>query len=38
MYVYTICVLAFHGSQKKAFSPLELDSQMVVNHCVGAGN
>jgi hypothetical protein len=46
MYVCGVpkCVYVYHmhggslGAQKRGLDPLELVVQMVVNHCVGAGN
>lgn len=37
-YLCTTCVLGVQGVLKKVWSPLELKSQKVVNHYVGAEN
>jgi hypothetical protein len=34
----TMCVLSFHGGQKRVSNPLELQLQMAVNHRAGAEN
>lgn len=38
----TTCMLEAHGGQKRALNssgnPLELELQMVVNHCASDGN
>lgn len=37
MYVHHI-YLMLNGSQKVALNPLEIESHMVANHHIGAGN
>lgn len=37
LYVYHICAYCLWG-QKRTLDPQELGLQMVVNHCMGAGN
>lgn len=35
--MYNTYMPGTHRGQKKALAPLALESQMVVNHCVGSG-
>jgi hypothetical protein len=46
VYVWFVCIYVLctayapsaSGDQKTVLNPLELELQMVVSHCVGAGN